>query len=248
MKTEKTLNVLIPMAGAGIRFKQAGYELPKPLIPILGKPMIEKAMESLGFASANFIFVVRTYPDSFHNTLLAQALKRCSQKAQIISIDYLTQGPVSTCLLAREYIDNDSPLIIANCDQIMEWDDQAFLTHVIQKDCAGAVVTYASNTPKNSYARLDQQEQYVVEVAEKKVISHHSLNGIHYWREGRLFVQSADALIQKDLRVNGEFYISMTYNELIENGSKIIIYPIEKSNHHAVGVPEDFLRFERQNG
>ena len=89
MKTEKTLNVLIPMAGAGIRFKQAGYELPKPLIPILGKPMIEKAMESLGFASANFIFVVRKYPDSFHNTLLAQALKRCSQKAQIISIDYL---------------------------------------------------------------------------------------------------------------------------------------------------------------
>ena len=123
------MNILIPMAGKGERFHTSGYTLPKPLIPIKNKPMIQNAIDSLGI-KGNHIFItqkdheiksklLQNYPDS--NT---------------ISIDYITEGPASTCLLAKEHINNDQPLLIANCDQIMWWDSLAFsifLELLIQK-------------------------------------------------------------------------------------------------------------------
>jgi len=145
--------------------------------------------------------------------------------------------------LAKKHIDNNQPLIIANCDQIMHWDSQKFINEIEKRQCDGCVVTYYTATPKNSYVKLDANG-FAIQIAEKKVISNLSLNGIHYWKKGRDFVRSSESMIMKNIRVNNEFYVAPTYNELIREGKRIINYHIDASQHNAVGTPEDLKRYE----
>ena len=233
------MNILIPMAGEGRRFSK--YDLPKPLIPINGKPMIQRSIESLG-VKGNYIFVVKKYKNKNYNKKLTDVLTKIVSCPKIIEIDYTTEGPASTCLLAEEYIDNDSPLITANCDQIMKWDSNNFVD-AISGECDGLVVTYDVQTKKNSYVKLDKNNMYATRFAEKEIISKYSLNGIHYWRKGSYFVESARKMIEKDIRVNNEFYIAPTYNELVNDGKKIKIFHLKNKEHWAVGVPDDLERY-----
>ena len=201
------------MAGIGSRFKDEGYEQPKPLINVLDDENVKSLLR-------------KTKPDCL-----------------IYEIDYLTEGPASTCLLTSDVIDCEEPLVIANCDQIMEWDSELFVDEIQRSYCDGAVVTYSADTNKNSYVKIDSNG-HAVEFAEKRVISEFSLNGIHYWKHGSDFVSSTKKMIEKNIRVNNEFYIAPTYNELILNKKKIIIHHINKSLHHAVGTPEDLKKYE----
>tara|TARA_R100000234_G_scaffold40732_1_gene24402 strand:- start:10422 stop:11150 length:729 start_codon:yes stop_codon:yes gene_type:complete len=233
------MNVLIPMAGEGKRF--ASYDLPKPLIPINGKPMIQCAVESLGI-DARYIFVVKKYENLEINNKLKDTLSKVVPDPVILEIDHTTQGPACTCLLAEKYINNDDQLMTANCDQIMEWNPESFIT-AINDNCDGLVVTYNSQTSKNSYVKLDDENLYATKFAEKEVISEYSLNGIHYWRKGKFFVDSARRMIEKNVRVNNEFYIAPTYNELIAENKRIKIFHLENKQHWAVGVPEDLDKY-----
>jgi dTDP-glucose pyrophosphorylase len=235
------MNVLIPMAGLGSRFPVSEYKVPKPMIPIknFGLPMIEVAIKTLD-VSGKYIFIVNSaQPEYFE---VVKTLWKAANNPIIINVDYLTEGPASTCLLATQFINNDEPLVIANCDQIMEWSGQSFLEYCNQSDSDGIVVTYDVQTTKNSYVKLDERG-WATEFAEKKIISNHSLNGIHYWKKGSDFVESAMKMIDKDIRVNNEFYISQTYNELVQEGKKITIYEIDKFQHWAVGTPEDLDKY-----
>ena len=200
------MNIIIPMAGRGERFSSAGYTLSKPLIPIQEKPMIQVAVESIG-QSGNYIFIIQ------NNDMIYNTLKSLYPNSQIIQIDYITDGPASTCLLAKKYINNNDPLLI-----------------------------YPENTSKNSYAKLDRNG-HVLRIAEKEVISNISLNGIHFWKKGCDFVNSAETMISLDERYNNEFYVGPSYNSLINQGKKIGIYHIPKEQHHAVGTPEDLLKY-----
>jgi NDP-sugar pyrophosphorylase family protein len=235
------MNIVIPMAGRGERFKKDGYTKPKPLIEFNGKTMIEYAIESLNIPG-DFIFVVYKYSDENLNIQLDKILRRYSDK--IIVIDYITEGPAASAILAKEYINNDDGLIITNCDQIMEWDTYHFCNFLNSSELDGLVVTYESNTEKNSYIKLNQHG-FGEKLAEKEVISNYSLNGIHYWRKGKYFVDSVEEMIRKDIRCNGEFYISLTYNEMINNGLNVGIYNIDNEKHHAVGTPEDLETYIR---
>ena len=229
------MNILIPMAGLGSRFKASGYTVPKPLIPIEGKPMIENAVDTLGI-KGNFIFITQKK----HN--LKSHLQSIYTNCNVIEIDYITKGSACTCLLAKEYINNNLPLIITNCDQIMWWDDKSFATFVENYPYDGFVVTYTSDTIKNSYIRLNR-DGFGVELAEKQVISSISLNGIHYWRQGKDFVYSAETMIKNNENYNGEFYVAPTYNNLIKKGKKIGVYHIPNEQHNAVGTPEDLIKY-----
>jgi NDP-sugar pyrophosphorylase family protein len=232
------MNILIPMAGLGDRFKSQGYQLPKPLIDVMGKPMIERVIESLGLIG-HFIFVINK--NSGYVDKLKTLLNRLSFHPTIIEIDYITEGPASTCLLAKEFI-KDKPLIITNCDQIMEWDGRMFNAFTYG-DMDGTVVTYPIKTEKNSYVRLDENDN-AIEFAEKKIISEYSLNGIHYWKNGSDFINSAEEMIKKNIRVNNEFYIAPTYNEMIaDKTKKVTIYEISLEEHWAVGTPEDLNKY-----
>ena len=229
------MNIVVPMAGLGTRFSSSGFSLPKPLIPIQGKPMIQRAVDSIGQAG-NYVFIIQNNPK------INDVLKSMYPASAIIQIDYVTDGPASTCLLAKKYINNDEPLLIFNCDQIMWWDAAAFSMYLESCDYDGVVVTYTESTPKNSYAKLNRNGR-VVKVVEKEVISNVSLNGIHFWKRGHDFISSAESMISQNEKYNNEFYVGPTYNGLIKEGKKIGIYHIPNEQHHAVGTPEDLLKY-----
>ena len=227
------MNIVIPMAGLGSRFPSHLYPEPKPLIKVRGKPMIAIAIESLNLDGNYFIVIAKNkYSERIKNTV-TQVKPTC----QFLEIDYVTEGPAKSALLFRENINNDEELIIANCDQIMEWNSKAFVHNVRLYD--GAVVTYHTDTTKNSYARINK-EGFVVEVREKEVISNISLNGIHYWKKGAYFVESAERMIgMEDRAPTGEFFIGPSFNYMIESGLCVGIHHIPNQQHNAVGVPED---------
>jgi len=239
------MNILIPMAGLGTRFKRSRFKKSKPLIDIYGKPMIQHAVESFNSLEAKFTFVIRDLKDK-DTEKLVKTLNEICHCPNIKIIDELTSGPATTCLLMKEFINNDEELLIANCDQIMFWDFNKFLHYVRHPDIDGAIVTYTTSTPKNSYAKINQFGN-VLKIKEKVVISDISLNGIHYWKHGSDFVDSASEMIEKkDFAPNGEFYVGPTYNYLIDKGKKIVIYHVANYQHNAVGEPADLEEFLRK--
>jgi NDP-sugar pyrophosphorylase family protein len=231
------MNILIPMAGLGSRFPSHTYPMPKPLIEVNGEPMISKAIKSLNL-DGNYFFVIAK---NQFTSLVEETITAIKPGSKFIEIDYITEGPANSALLFRNQINSNEELIIANCDQIMEWNSENFLHNVRLYD--GAVVTYHTDTDKNSYARLDKNG-LVVEIREKEVISNVSLNGIHYWKKGSHFVNSADKMMElQDRAPNGEFYIGPTYNHMIRQGLKVGIYHIPNEQHHPVGIPDDLKKY-----
>lgn len=233
------MNIVIPMAGEGTRFPRDTYKIPKPLIQIEGVPMIQRAINSLGLFGT-YHFIIRK--DSYYDQVCT-LLHSIFPSSKIISVEETTEGPASSCLLFRDFINTDEELVIANCDQIMWWDSELFLSSARYYKYDGLVVTYTTTTPKNSYARINR-EGFIQEIKEKEVISDISLNGIHYWRKGKYFVRSAEEMITSNDRApNGEFYVGPTYNYMIKNGYKIGIHHIPNYQHNPVGVPEDLNLF-----
>jgi NDP-sugar pyrophosphorylase family protein len=225
------------MAGRGSRFTEKRILIPKPLLDVNGRTMIERAIESLDLAGT-WHFIIR---DDEHKQRVQDMIESIKPGSKFIAIDYVTEGPASSALLFKDQINNSDELVIANCDQIMEWTSSRFLDYVRHYD--GAVVTYHADTDKNSYARVNKQG-LVQEIREKQVISNISLNGIHYWQQGQYFVNSAEAMIQANDRApNGEFYIGPSYNYMIKEDLTVGIYHIPNEQHHAVGVPVDLERF-----
>jgi HAD superfamily hydrolase (TIGR01509 family) len=238
-KDEK-LNVLIPMAGAGSRFQQAGYTFPKPLIEVQGKPMIQVVVENLNI-DAHYIFVVQKSHRKSYN--LDSLLRLIAPGCEIVEIDGITEGAACTALLAKEFIDNDQPLFFANSDQFVEWNSIEFMYKMNETQADGGIVTFEATHPKWSFAKLDSSG-LVTEVAEKKPISNVATVGFYYWKKGSDFVKYAESMIQQDVRVNGEFYVCPVFNHAISDGKKIRNYQAEKM--WGLGTPED-LKFFLEN-
>jgi dTDP-glucose pyrophosphorylase len=226
------MNIVIPAAGKGSRFSQAGYELPKPLIEVNNKHMLIRAVESLQI-NGRYIFILQDSLKEIEN-LLKNIVPDCI----LIYIDYYTSGSATSVLLAEKYINTNEELFVANCDQIMEWDSNQALSELRKFDAG--VVTIRSDDPKHSYVDVDDFGN-VIRFAEKKVISNHALTGLHYWKHGYDFVSSAKELIDTS---DPEYYIAPTYNGLIQCGKKIGIHKISESMIHFVGTPQDLKLYE----
>ena len=230
---DQGLNVLIPMAGLGSRFKDAGYVFPKPLVEVDGKPMIQAVVESLG-VNAQYTYIVQK--EHYERYNLSYLLNLITPNCNIVQVDGVTEGAAVTCLLATEYIDNDSPLIMANSDQIVEWNSRQFVYDLMTKNADGGIATFKSTHPKWSYAKVDQAG-LVTEVAEKKPISDIATVGIYYWKHGSDFVKYAKQMIEKNIRTNNEFYVCPVFNEAISENKRIFTSDIKKM--WGVGTPED---------
>ena len=226
------LNVLIPMAGAGSRFQEAGFTFPKPLIDVMGKPMIQVVVENLNI-EANYIFIVQK--ESYEKYNLKYLLNLIAPGCQIVQVDKITQGAASTTLLARDYINNNNPLIIANSDQFIEWNSNECIYAFEAEGIDGGILTFESSHPMWSYAKLNE-DGFVSEVAEKKPISTNATVGIYYWKKGADYVKYAEQMIEKNIRTNNEFYVCPVYNEAILEGKKIRIKKIKKM--WGLGTPE----------
>jgi dTDP-glucose pyrophosphorylase len=231
------MNVLIPMAGAGSRFEKAGYTFPKPLIDVRGKPMIQWVVDNLN-VEAKYIFIVQK--SHFEKYNLKDTLNNFCPNNEIVQVDGITEGAACTTLLAKTFIDKDEPLIIANSDQFVEWNNEEFIYVSTTGDLDGNILTFKSTHPKWSYVKLNELG-YVTEVAEKRPISDVATVGIYYWRRGSDYVKYAEQMIQKNIRVNNEFYVCPVFNEAIMDGKRIRTFNIEKM--WGLGTPEDLEYF-----
>ena len=234
---DKKMNVLIPMAGNGSRFAQAGYTFPKPLIEVHGKPMIQVVVENLA-VEANYIFVVQKLHRQKYN--LDSMLSLICPGCKIVEVDSVTEGAACTVLLAKELIDNDEPLVIANSDQFIEWNSLEFFYKMNEQNLDAGIVSFRATHPKWSYAKVDDNG-FVTEVAEKNPISDIATVGVYYWKQGKDFVKYAESMISKDIRVNDEFYVCPVFNEAILDGLKIKTFDIPKM--WGIGTPEDLNYF-----
>ena len=233
------MNVLIPMAGAGSRFEQAGYTFPKPMIDVNGKPMIQVVVDSLNI-DAKYIYVVQK--EHYEKYNLNHFLSLITPNCEIVQIDEMTEGAACTTLLAKKYIDNDEPLLIANSDQYIEWDSNEFMYSMVADDIDGGILTFTASHPKWSFAKLNK-EGFVEKVAEKEPISNIATVGIYFHSKGSDYVKYAEQMIEKDIRTNNEFYVCPVFNEAIQDGKKIKIYHIDKKQMWGMGTPEDLKRF-----
>lgn len=228
------INVLVPMAGLGSRFAEKGYALPKPLIKIFGKPMIQLVVESLNLDNANYIFIVqKEHRVKYH---LDDVLDGIAPGCTIVEVDGLTDGAARTTLMAKHLINNDVPLVVSNSDQVVVWDSSVFRALAFSQ---GVIATFTADDPKWSYAEIENG--IVKRVAEKEVISNNASVGIYSFKTGADYVKYAEQMIAKDIRTNNEFYIAPVYNEAIEDGQLVVAYEVEEM--HGLGTPEDMNNY-----
>jgi HAD superfamily hydrolase (TIGR01509 family) len=234
---DSKLNVLVPMAGAGSRFAQQGYTFPKPLIEVNGKPMIQVVVENLNI-DAHYIFIVQQ--EHYEKYNLKYLLNLIAPGCDIVQVNGITEGAACSTLLAKDYINNDSPLVMANSDQYVEWNSNECMYSFSADEIDGGIVTFEATHPKWSYA-LVGNDGFVKEVAEKKVISSEATVGIYYWKKGSDYVKYAEDMIAKNIRVNNEFYVCPVFNQAIEDNKKIKIKRVNRM--WGIGTPEDLDNF-----
>lgn len=236
------LNIVVPMAGRGSRFANAGYVMPKPLIDIHGHPMIEYVTNNIR-PNCDHRFIYICQQEHMEKFNLTQELRRMSPGCAIVTVDHITEGAACTVLLAEPYIDNSDPLMIANSDQYVDTDINEYLAAI--GECDGLIMTMPANDPKWSYIQYDEKG-FVTQVREKEVISDQATVGIYNYKHGSDFVKYAHQMINKDIRVNNEFYVAPVYNEMIEAGKRLVFCDVGEKMY-GLGTPEDLNIFLKQS-
>ena len=233
------MKILIPMAGEGSRFVKEGYTFPKPLIDVNGKPMIQVVVENLDF-DAEYIFLVRKQHLEKYEGLKRTLHRITNKKCKIVEVDGLTEGAACTALLAKNYINDDEDLLIANSDQYIEYRPENFNYIKLFTNVDAIVYCFTAVHPKWSFVKVNSRGT-ITEVAEKNPISNIATCGIYWYRHGKDFVKYAEEMINKNIRVNNEFYIAPVYNELIKDGKTLIPFYVQRM--HGIGIPEDLNLF-----
>lgn len=237
------LNIIVPMAGRGSRFLNAGYEIPKPLINIGGEPMIKLVVDNLRPKREHrFIFIVQKQHIEQYGLKLK--LQSYARNVEIVAIDGITEGQICTVLCAEQFFDNEEAVMCANSDQYVDIDINDYLDTMESHNYDGMIMTMHSKNPKWSYAKINEAG-LVIETAEKKVISDQATVGIFNFKHGRDLVRSAKQMIADNIKVNGEFYTCPVYNYLVKEQKRIGIYSIgaEYDGMYGLGTPSDLEFF-----
>jgi NDP-sugar pyrophosphorylase family protein len=239
------LNIVIPMAGRGSRFANEGYELPKPLIPVLGKPMIQVVINNLK-PRCEHRFIFLCLKDHIEKYQVDKKLKEWAPGCKIVVVDKVTEGAACTVLLAKEYINNENPMMIANSDQWVDVNINEYLSQMEKDNADGLIMTMWADDPKWSFVKFDENNK-IVQVVEKKVVSNEATVGIYNYRKGKYFVEAAEKMIVNNIRVNNEFYVAPAYDVMIQSKKKITIYNVgrEMDGMYGMGIPTDLKKFEK---
>lgn len=235
------LNIVIPMAGRGSRFAKAGYADPKPLIKVNGVEMIRLVVGNLK-PNYDHRFIFMCLQEHIDLYQVDKKLASWCPGCVVVPVKEVTEGAACTVLLAEKYIDDENPLMIANSDQWVDIDINDYLDAL--KDSDGLIMTMKADDPKWSYVGFDEQGT-VSKVVEKQVVSDEATVGIYNFARGCDYVAYAKQMIDKNLRVNGEFYVAPVYNQMIEENKKLVIYNIgtEAKGMYGLGIPEDLNYF-----
>lgn len=236
------MHILIPMAGSGNRFKEAGYVLPKPLIDVAGKPMIQRVVECL-FPDEQHIFIIQEEHDKEYQ--LGAALRGMVQDPTIIMLNKPTAGAADTTMVAyrnRDLWDIEDELIIANCDQYLEWNSKLFLDYAREGGYMAIIPYFNSTNPHHSYLKMNSKRM-VIEVAEKKVISDNAVVGVYWVRKAADYFTAVQQMMSMDLRVNDEFYISPAFNQVVKMHGGVGGWEIDVHKKHMLGTPNELEIF-----
>ena len=237
------LKIVIPMAGDGTRFRTAGYSVSKPLIPIQNKPMISWVLDNLKSKYTELQDRIE-----YHLCVRTEAIQEMKTIPGVFihEIPKLTEGPACTVLIARSILERDAyPLLIANSDQFLEWDFDAFIDVCTNPSYSGCISTFYnpdSTDTKWSFAQINA-DGHVTRVAEKEYIGPAATTGIYYWQNGLEFVKYADTMISNNDRVKNEFYVGPVYNYAIRDMKFIRVFDCKKM--WGLGVPSDLEKFKR---
>lgn len=237
------LNIVVPMAGRGSRFAKEGYDLPKPLIDVNGKHMIEVVINNLKpDCEHRFIFVCQNEHITKYN--LYDVFSKSCENFEVVGIDGITEGAAITVLKARKYFESNHPLMIANSDQWVDVDINTYLGDMADRHLAGSMLTMKADDPKWSYAKVDESGN-VTEVVEKVVVSDEATVGIYNFSNGSEFCKYADYMIKEDIRSGGEFYVAPVYTYLARAGETVGVFNIgrEADGMYGLGIPSDLKLF-----
>jgi len=228
------INILILMGGKGTRFADAGYKELKPLIKVKGRTLTDLSCSCLKPTKYDYRFIFVYSPEQDKD--FREEVMKVDNNGVVV-FDNVLRGMAPGALMATDYIDNDDSLIIASCDQTVDWNMDDYLDFAMKTD--GCILTTPSDLENRSYSKL--VNDLVVEVAEKRVISNNSHIGVYFFKRGRDFVKSAIKMISKEIKTNDQFYLAPVYNEMLD---KIVrIYPIDNNKVSFLGTPKDLEEY-----
>ena len=227
-------NILIPMAGRGSRFEEQGYTDKKPFIDVNGKPMIHRVIENLGMEfDKEYMFILICLQEDFDKYDFTEFEKVIGHNSyDVVILDDVTEGAAQTVLTAKHLINDDTPLMTMNSDQLVEWDVVDLFEDCKRFDAL--IPCFYGEGNAWSYAGVE--DGFVTEVVEKRQISDYATAGYYYWCEGRDFVKYAEEMIEENSRTNGEFYVAPVYNWAIKDGKKYVVGMVDKA--YSLGTPE----------
>lgn len=238
------LNILLPLAGPNTYFDSQEYPFPKPLIEVLGTPMIERVINNLNEINEDkrFIFLIRNEDCSkFHvdNTLRLLT----GDRGIIIKVQGDTGGALCSALLAIDHINNSDQLLIANSDQIFKNNLHLYFEGMKRVDGDAACMTFSSIHPRWSYVKIDESRA-IIQASEKNPISKNAVAGIYYFKKGVDFVGAAKKSIFKDSSTDGKYFISSAINELTLMGKKAISVEVNNADYVSFYTPQKIAEYE----
>jgi NDP-sugar pyrophosphorylase family protein len=242
------MQIIIPMAGAGTRFRRAGYQTLKPLIEVDGRPMVEHVVRMFP-GEHDFLFICAH--NHLAETPLQSVLEGLVPGARIVGIDPHKAGPVQTALAAAEFIKDDEPVMLNYCDAAVHWDYADFKHRLNQLEPDGCLLAFRGFHPHSLgstlYAYIREHNHRMLEIREKQAFTDQRMNeyastGAYYFRRGALLKHYFRRAIERDLQTQGEFYASLPYNLMVADGQNVLVYPVEHFLHW--GTPEDLAEYQ----
>jgi NDP-sugar pyrophosphorylase family protein len=238
------LKVIIPIAGTSELFNPSEYFYPKPLIEINGKPMIEVVLENIMSFSQPFDIIFIIKDQDAKKFYLENTLKILAKNANIITLKKETKGALCSVLMSIDLVQDEDEILILNGDQIIDANFDDIYQFWNESKSDGGLVTFNSVHPRWSYVK--SEEGKVTETAEKNPISNHAIAGYYYVKSAKDFFEAAFSVILNENQINGAYFISSIYNEMILKGKKINIYPIAPNQYHSFYSPEKIKNYELQ--
>lgn len=244
-KKQRSLHIIMPMAGEGSRFIKEGWKTPKPLIELKGETLFQRAIDSVRIDGVvmKYSFIVRQeHIDKYRIDVM---IKDLLPQANVFSVLKTTRGAVETCLVAESAIDDNDAIVVMDCD--LEFRSKRY-SQLIQlaislpeeKAFGGALVSFESSDPRYSYAEVDDKMK-VIRTAEKEPISNHALCGAYFFASGKIFKRIAHQLLDDGTHGKAEFYVSLLYNYLLDEGKDV--YLAEMEEYYSYGTPEELKRY-----
>lgn len=237
------LNLVIPAAGMGSRFRAIGVDTPKPLIPILGIPMIGWVIANFNLQPQDEIWIISRKNDGI-STILKNLLPNLTNEIHFIEIDELTDGAATTLEFALNQIPDNQAVLCANSDQFVTADLSPFMKMVRANNSNGQILTMSASGNKWSYVKRNSNGD-IVDVVEKVQVSDEATVGVYGWCTAQNATESITLMKKADFKVNGEFYIAPSYTFLINQGGEVVTYNVGnvEEDVHGLGTPEDLEKF-----